>query len=104
MTGLWQETFKIPRTDPRFLDSTEDDHLRDMIGVMYRTAEERRHTNKLAAATENLKEVRVAHDRLREAIETGVLGKRIQAFEQKQRTDPVRTVRIVRIKAGKFRG
>jgi hypothetical protein len=103
VTGLWQEHYNIPRTDPRYLSSTAVDHLQDMYGVMVRNGVQRRATDKVEAAADHIDEIVQAHERIRTSITEGPMGKAMVAFEKKRNAKPELETRIVTVRARKFK-
>lgn len=89
MRAAWAEHFNLPRTDPRYLDASDDDVVFDLLVLQYRAGERRRSDPMQAQLDDVLRDpegTRQAEEAFdRELEETGTLGARIRAFEKNRR-------------------
>lgn len=85
MRALWAEHYEMPRTDPRYLDATEDDIYRDLLVFLYRSGERRR-ADPMAGQLEQVMRdpgKAAAEDAaFADQLRTGKMAERMAAFER----------------------
>lgn len=107
LRGAWRARFNIPRTDPRYLDATEEDLVDDLLNLQfYDFARRREYDPAFGLATEisgNLEHYKSTAEKIRLQLEPGgKLHDQLQKYQQKQRppkTAKLNSIRMSRKKA-----
>lgn len=101
--GQWRAHFQIPRTDPRYLASTDEDMIADLLEVVFLAGERRRSDPREREMERVLRDpdaARAEDDVLAaELAPGGRLYERAIAFERNQREDPSPRITSIRTRA-----
>jgi hypothetical protein len=101
LRAAWAERFGLSRSDPRYLDATEDDVVFDLLVAQYR-AGDRRRLDPLESQLDNVMRdpaaTAVDEAAFLESFHAGTLGERVRAFER-ARSDQGDTPQPIRIRA-----
>lgn len=101
----WAQLYNLPRTDPRYLDATDEDVLLDLVDRMFAAGMVRRADPRNRVAEEAARDVDKLADeqaQLRAMLERAKIGERVHAAMRD--AGPPGGMAIVRIKPARIKG
>jgi hypothetical protein len=95
--------YNLPRTDPRFLDTTEDEIIFDLLTCTYFEHEVRKAIDPDAVAGElaQARNLAEGYRKMEEDFTSGKMQEQILAFVEAEKGSDEKAVKIVRIRPGK---